>query len=159
MIASFYPIAKKLNDVFGIEPLLYGSLGLQLLVEQQVDVDDIDVLIPYELLDGKWERLQALMHGEGYTMVDLHEHTFAKGEISISFAKIDDLEEYASISLCDAAMIQQHDARFMLLTLPQYLKVYTESSKDSYRKDKNNAKDFKRIEMIQNILRNKASAT
>jgi len=56
-------------------------------------------------------------------------------------------------------MIQQHDARFMLLTLPQYLKVYTESSKDSYRKDKNNAKDFKRIEMIQNILRNKASAT
>ena len=83
MITFFCHIAKRLNAAFHITPLLYGSLGLQLLVDEQLNADDIDILIPSVYLAEKWETLCTLMRGEGYTLIDLHEHTFIRDKTEI----------------------------------------------------------------------------
>lgn len=44
----FLQNAKTLNDKFNIVPLLYGSLGLEVLTNSSLDADDIDILIPQE---------------------------------------------------------------------------------------------------------------
>ena len=44
------------------------------------------------------------------------------------------------------------DVRFKLLTLQQYLKVYTISAKDGYRVDTKNKKDSEKIDLIQEQL-------
>ena len=148
-MGEFCKLAERINAKFNIKPLLYGSLGLQMLVDEPLNADDIDVLVPLEYLGEKWELLCALMGEEGYALIDLHEHTFLKDETKISFAKIDDLKEYAGIDLSKASVIIQNNAEFMLLNLSQYLNVYVKSSEDSYRRNKNNSKDFEKIAIIK----------
>lgn len=49
-------------------------------------------------------------------------------------------------------MSPQMDVKFYLLNPKQYLCVYESSSKDSYRTDKNNNKDFKKIDFLKGII-------
>lgn len=152
MYSHFYKIAEKLNSEFSIIPLLYGSLGLQLLIDVDLNAGDIDVLIPREYINEKWEDLSSFMHGEGYILIDLHEHAFKKENVKIAFAEIDSLEEFAQISLADCQIIDSEGAKFRLFSLKQYLKVYSKSSEDSYRRNKNNDKDFDKIKLINKII-------
>ena len=152
MLTEFCRIAAQLNNALSIVPLLYGSLGLQLLTGEALNPDDIDVLIPAECLGAKWASLCELMERNGYTLIDLHEHTFSNGSQKISYAQIDDLESYADISLNHTPTVQHKGAQFFLLTLPQYLNVYKKSSEDSYRRDKNNSKDIEKIALIKAFI-------
>ncbi len=49
-------------------------------------------------------------------------------------------------------MFQKGDANYYLLNPEQYLCVYESSMKDSYRADKNNHKDRKKIEYLRSII-------
>ena len=53
---GFLNNAHELNRKFGIVPLLYGSLGLEILTKSNLDAKDIDVLIPEVFVKGaRWE--------------------------------------------------------------------------------------------------------
>ena len=148
----FLEIAGKLNGKLGVTPLLFGSLGLEQRLGANLNADDIDVLIPEEYLDEKWDMLIEVMTTLGYSLYDVHEHAFEKDGVSAAFASIENLVPFANVDITRIPVVNEDNVRYYLLTLEDYLKVYTASSKDGYRKDTKNKNDTEKIELIKRAL-------
>ena len=152
---NFLYIAESLNKKLNIVPLLFGSLGLEERLNTNLNADDIDVLIPEAFLNEKWDSIVTIMNDNGYVLYDLHEHAFENSGVSFAFASIESLMPFAGIDLTRIPVIEEKGVRYYLLTLQDYLKVYTASSKDGYRKNIKNKKDQEKIELINKLLSKK----
>ncbi|MTI47891.1 MAG: hypothetical protein FH761_08625 [Firmicutes bacterium] len=152
MYGEFLNVAKRLNSEFNIIPLLYGSLGLKKVTNVDFCPDDIDILIPELYLENKWNDFKKTIEMLEYTLVDLHEHKFVKKRFKIAFASIEDLESFAGIDIEHIENHCENGTRYKLLNIEEYLEVYTQSSKDGYRREKNNNKDLLKIEKIKLLL-------
>lgn len=152
----FLQNAEMLNDKFNIVPLLYGSLGLEILTNSSLNADDIDILIPQVFVTGdKWTEFKLFLESHGYILIDEHEHTFRKDGVDYSYASVEGLKEFAGIDICDIEIRNISGTKFMLLSLEQYLKVYQKSSQDGYRVNVKEKQDNKKIEFIRNHLNTK----
>lgn len=151
---EFLRIAKALQEK-EVQVLLFGSLGLEQRLFKDLSPDDIDILIPEIFMADEWEEFKGYVENLGYTLTDLHEHKFSNGKYNVGFAGIEGLSEFAGINTSDIPTTCKRCVTFKLLTTEQYLKVYTESSKDSYRRDKNNNKDLQKITLIKEALKEK----
>lgn len=149
---EFLHIAELLNKYLHIVPLLFGSLGLEQRLHTSLNADDIDVLIPEAFLNEKWNSIVAIMNDNGYVLYDLHEHAFEKSGLSFAFASIESLTPFAGINLTRIPVIEETGVHYYLLDLQDYLKVYTASSKDGYRKNTKNKNDEYKIELIKRAL-------
>lgn len=146
----FLQNAEILNDKFNIVPLLYGSLGLELLTNSSLNADDIDILIPQVFVTGdKWKEFKLFLESHGYTLINEHEHTFRKDCVDYSYASVESLKEFADIDICDIEIRNISGTKFMLLSLEQYLKVYQKSSLDGYRINVKEKQDKQKIEFIK----------
>ena len=148
---EFLTLAKSLNSI-GITPILFGSLGLSKLLEADLKPKDVDILVPEKFLKSDWERIKNLMEKSGYQLTDLREHEFEKDGVKAAFAAEEDLKPYAGVDYRQLEIVKA-EAEYKVLTLEDYLKVYTKSRHDSYRKNKNNGKDELKIELIKEKLR------
>ena len=152
MIQEFLHIAKILNTKLAVTPLLYGSLGVEKHLSVDLHADDIDILVPQIFINEKWQNLLEVMKEEGYFLVDLHEHTFQKHGIKVSFAYIENLTFFANVDITKIPKISEHGVSYYLLELSDYLKVYIASSKDGYRKSVKNKQDEDKIALIKNVI-------
>ncbi len=143
----FLTNAKLLFDKFAVKPLLFGSLGLEVLLQKSLQSDDIDILVPGVLLGEKWECFKAFLESKGYTLIDLHEHTFVKDGVKYSYACIEGLDDFAGVN-----SFTENDY-WLTLTLYDFLKVYEASLKDGYRQNKKNKKDSEKIEIIKSAIK------
>lgn len=151
---KFQEIAILLNEYLEVIPLLYGSLGLEVLTGECFNSDDVDILVPREYIFAKWCALVNLLESNGYEMVDLHEHTFVKDGYSYSFSYIDNIEEYAQIHVEEINTVTTNECRYKLLTLKQYLAVYERSVCDDYRKTKGKTpKDLSKVIYLREKLK------
>lgn len=153
---EFRIICLQLNAV-GIEPTLMGSLGLEYISKEDWEPADIDIHVPgdprgWEAPDNlriyDWDEIKEIMEELGYQLTDVHEHEFKKNDLCVQYGAIDSLCDFAGIHESDIDIELFDDIRFRVPNLEQFLKIYTASSKDSYRNDKNNNKDFKKIEWL-----------
>lgn len=149
---TFLTIASELNRRLNICPLLFGSLGLEKRMGLDLEADDIDILIPELYLNERWQELISVMDRISFRLYDLHEHAFERNGISAAFAGIESLKFFAGIDISEIPVVEEAEIKYCLLGLEDYLKVYTASSKDSYRENKNNGKDFTKIEIIKRRL-------
>lgn len=149
---EFLQIAAALNERLQIVPLLFGSLGLEQRLHADLHADDIDVLIPEAFLNEEWDRLVSVMNEQGYALYDLHEHAFEKAGLSVAFASIESLAPFAGVDVGKIPVVEETGVRYYLLDLQDYLKVYTESAKDGYRKDKKHKEDGEKVELIKKAL-------
>ena len=149
---AFFENARLLQEAFGITPLLYGSLGLEYLTGKNLNADDIDILIPKAYIAELWHEFTSVLEKNGYTLIDEHEHIFEKGGIHYAYAQIEELESFASIRMSEIATLSAGNLRFKLLSLQQYLKIYTASAKDGYRVEVREKKDFDKIAFIEKQL-------
>lgn len=152
MKEKFIQIAEYLNEKLNIVPLLYGSLGLEQRLHRDLNADDIDVLIPEKFLDSGWDSIVAAMSENGYSLYDVHEHAFEKNGSSIAFASIEGLASFADVDVDNIPVMEEGGVRYLLLDLQNYLKVYTASLKDSYRKNVKNKNDRQKIDLINEAL-------
>ena len=150
----FLSIAQLLNSQLQAVPLLYGSLGLSRVLNDDLSPDDVDMLIDPYFIDDGWEQLQSLMAGEGYQLIDEHEHEFIKDDTMVAFADISSLPSFAGINLSAIKTTAHNDVRFMELDAKQYLAVYTASQKDGYRKEKRGKNDALKVRLIEAYLDN-----
>lgn len=151
LMQKFLINVDELNSRFKIFPLLYGSLGLQQHLGTFLNPDDIDILIPRIFLKEKWEEFKDYLVAKKYTLVDLHEHTFIKDNVSFSYADIEGLDKFADIKLEDINF--SGDKSYLVLSLEQYLKVYKKSCLDGYRINKKEKKDYDKIKLIEQALK------
>lgn len=149
---SFLQIAKLLNEKLDITPLLFGSLGLEQRLGISLNADDVDVLLPEEYLTQKWDCIVETMAELDYSLYDIHEHAFEKDGLSVAFASIENLESFAGVDISKIPVVCENYVRYYLLELEDYLKVYTASSKDGYRRDIKNKNDVRKIELINKAL-------
>jgi len=145
---QFLENSQLLKDKFNVTPLLYGSLGLEVLTNVDLKSDDIDILIPNIYLSDKWIEFKGFLEENSYQLIDLHEHTFLKDGIAFSYASIENLNEFAGISINEITCYEG----YLLLNLRQYLKVYQTSLKDGYRIYNKNKKDQEKIDWILSCL-------
>lgn len=158
----FLDLARKINQKFSVIPLLYGSLGLQRLVKDDLSPDDIDICVPQHLYhpDERWCDLIEFMQNEGYELIDSHEHFFQKGDIGINFGVIDgkttetipSIEAFANIDPADIPIIQTNGAIYRLLTLGQYYRVYSKSLEDNYRNREGDGKDRSKVKLLKRLV-------
>lgn len=157
MFEEFKIICLQLNKI-GIIPTLMGSLGLEYVSKVDWNPQDIDIHVPGdprgweapdELRIYDWDRISSLMETLGYELMDLHEHEFRKNGIRAEFGAIDSLYAFAGIAVSDLELIRADGVQFRVPNLEQFLKIYRASSKDSYRNDHNNNKDFAKIEWLK----------
>lgn len=148
---AFFAVAKACNAI-GITPLLYGSVGLELLLRTDLQADDIDILISEIYLDTQWHSVVSMMQSLGYALYDLQEHAFRKDDIRIAFAPIEDLSAFANVHICKKHLKTENGVQFYLMTLTDYLWVYTASAKDGYRKTNKHKNDQAKIDRIQHAL-------
>ena len=151
--AMFFENAKLLYDKFGIVPLMYGSLGLEYITNENLNADDIDILISEIFITDRWTELKDFLISKGYVLIDEHEHTFQKNNISYSYASIEELKSFAGIELSDIEQRCSNGIKFKLLSLEQYLKVYRASAKDGYRITVREKKDNDKIAFIEKQLK------
>ena len=118
---KFIDNAKLLNKKYEIVPLLYGSLGLEILTSSDLNSDDIDILIPEKYLSGNdWLDFKSFLENYDYKLIDLHEHTFIKHNIEYSYAGIESLESYAGIKIYEIKNYNYFSTKYRLLSLKQY---------------------------------------
>ncbi|UTC75313.1 phosphoribosylanthranilate isomerase [Treponema sp. OMZ 792] len=150
---EFKTICLHLNKA-GIIPTLMGSLGLEFISKEDWEPSDIDIHVPGdprgweapdELRIYNWDKIMAVMKELGYNLIDVHEHEFQKTGVSVEYGTIDALYDFAGIYESDIELIQLDGIKFRVPSLKQFLGIYEASSKDSYRNDNNNNKDFKKI--------------
>jgi hypothetical protein len=148
---EFIKIAKELNHI-NIIPVLYGSLGLSIIINQDLNPEDIDILIPKRFLKQDWSAFKILIEKQGYKLIDLHEHEFQKNNIKIAFADEEDLLPYANIDYTKLEIVS-NNCKYKKLKLEDFLKSYTSSLKDGYRQTKKNNKDKAKIKIIKENMR------
>jgi hypothetical protein len=149
----FFENAKLLSDMFGIIPLMYGALGLEYITNENLNSDDIDILIPDIFVNERWNEFKSVLTENGYVLIDEHEHSFLKDSVCYSYASFEELESFAKINLSDIECKSDLGVNFKVLSLEQYLKVYTSSSKDGYRINVRKKKDADKILFIQKHLK------
>ena len=152
MLTAFLENARLLREL-DILPLLYGSLGLELATGLPLSPDDIDILIPGTFLEEGWPAFRSFLEHRGYVLTDLHEHTFRKEGMEFSYARLEELEGFAGIPVAQIRTVSREGISFRLLQPEQYLKVYTASAKDGYRKTVKNKKDEEKIALLRQLLR------
>lgn len=161
MFERFLQIAEQLNAL-GIVPLLMGSVGLERRTGRNWQARDIDIHVPsdprgWEAPDDERiyqaEQLIAMMEKLGYILVDRHEHEFQKDGLSVEFGGMHSLPAFAGVALEELEIQETSGIRYYLPTLEQYLKIYQASSQDSYRADKNNHRDFEKIDYLKEVLK------
>lgn len=108
--------------------------------------------IPAENQIDQWQSIIRVMGSLGYLLADWQEHEFVKDDLSVGFASVNTLPDFAGIELSDLKLKQADNLSYYLLSAEQFLSVYKSSSKDSYRSDKKNHKDHKKIEYLEAIL-------
>lgn len=159
---EFIKIAKKLNDI-EIIPLLMGSVGFEVITGKSWDAQDLDIHVPGDKRGWEvppessihnWIDIVKIMNSMEYSLIDLHEHEFSKEGLSVEFGITDTLPNFAGVQLEDLEIHQTGDVKYYLLNREQYLCVYESSSKDSYRSDKNNNKDIRKIDFLKSMINN-----
>ena len=154
---EFKIICFNLNKE-GNTPTLMGSLGLEYVSKEKWNPSDIDIHVPGdprgweapdELRIYDWDKIMTVMEKLEYELIDLYEHEFKKDGISVEFGTIDSLYDFAGILESDIEIIEKDGIKFRVPSLEQYLSIYESSSKDSYRNDNNNSKDFLKIDWIK----------
>lgn len=151
---TFLEVAGALNQ-HNVIPILFGSLGLNRIIGEFAKANDVDILIPDEFLNQKWDRLVELMKDLRFQLKDKKEREFIRDLEIVNFGKESDLIELVQINLKDLNISEVNNIRFKELSAEQYLVCYQTMLRDSYRQEKRGDADKKKIALIQNYLENK----
>lgn len=147
---------QKVNDFLsnnGISPILYGSLGVSVYLGNFKEFGDIDLLVEDSFLNEKWNDLIKIMDNNGFKLIDEDEHEFVNNQnINVAFAKQSILQRD---NICDLQKdIQTHcidGVTIRTLSKEAFIRAYTVSVKDGYRRDVRGKKDLDIINRLNKI--------
>ena len=148
----FLEVAGKLNDFFNVIPILYGSLGLYKIIGEYSECSDIDILIPDEFVNERWDELIDLMEKMGFKLKDEHEHEFIRDSEIVAFAKQDDLIKRIGLDPNKLTVYNVENIKFKEISIKNYLSVYKLMLRDNYRQEKRGKADQEKIDLIEKYI-------
>jgi len=151
----FLEVTEELNDFFNIIPILYGSLGLYKIIGEDDESQDIDILVPDEFVNGRWNKLISLMEKIGFKLKNEHEHEFIRNSEIVAFGTQKDLVKRIQLNPNKLTVSSVDNIKFKELSAEDYLSVYKLMLRDDYRQEKLGENDKKKIELIKKYIKNK----
>jgi len=151
----FLKVAREFKKSFNVILILYGSFGFSRAIGEFGKVNDIDVLVPNNLIKERWGELINFMQSLGFKLKDEHEHEFIKNGEIIAFGKKEDLSELAKINPDNLKTSKVGGVEFKELSAEQYLVCYQSMLRDEYRQEKRGTADKDKIKLIEEHLKNK----
>lgn len=148
----FLEVASRLNKSLSVKPILYGSLGLRMVLKTNIKINDIDILIPRKFLDSEWRNLKKIMKEMKFKLKDLKEHEFIRNKEIVALGSDKALRDVC-LAPDDLNETAVNGVIFRELTAQQYLKVYRYTLHDGYRLAKHS--DRKKIHLLEKYLSNK----
>ena len=147
IIDTFAEITKRLNRE-DVRPIIYGSLGLYLVLNTRDSINDIDFIInnPADFLTCRKVLLK-----NGFRIDPDHERELISENVCVSFIDQKDIEGLIKQPLrLQASSLNGAD----LFNIPaeQHLEIYKIGLKDKYRKEKKETNDLEKIGKIENYL-------
>ena len=121
---TFIEVAKKLNQEFNEVPVLYGSFGLERIIQKGIKAADIDILVRNELVQEHWDALKKCVEGMGFILKDEEEHEFERDGVRIAFAPETDVRWLTGGDPKTLNVTTIEEMRFRELTVEQYLELY-----------------------------------
>lgn len=149
----FLEVAKALNTSFGFPPILYASLGLNRVIGEFGQADDIDIMVPDDYLSYDLERLVELMTGLGFKLKEDPGNEFIKGDEIIAITKESELTKLAGVDPDSLEVAEVDGARFRELSPRQYQTFYQHLLDDPERLK--HKKDQLKLLLIDNFLQSK----
>jgi hypothetical protein len=139
----------------GMNPLLYGSLGVSIYLGSFKDFNDVDLLVEDAWLGDRWPELCDIMQGKGFSLVDEHEHEFRnQAGLSVAFAQETVLTRDKVVDSPDRIITKKvGGVSFRTLSPEDFREAYRFSVKDGYRKDNRGKKDQKVIDLLDQYLK------
>ena len=138
---EFIYLAKKMNEQLSIIPLLFGSVALNMFVDDEVEMGDLDIALPHFMRPSRnylCPEYIKFMENNGYEYIDLHEGEFHKDEIKIHTAGDSWFKEYADINATEFPIMQYNGAVYKVFTLEHLIKTYTVSAREREDEGENN---------------------
>lgn len=135
----------------GIDPILYGSLGVSFYLGQfKSSFGDIDLLVQDKWLESDWAQMQKILASIGFALYDEHEHEFIDtSKQRVQFAKESVLlRDNVLSSLDEIITVSIGELRVRTLTAKGFKNAYEFSIKDGYRRDTRKKDDDKVIALL-----------
>ncbi len=150
--AEFLRIAGLINDRLGVKPVLFGSLGLEVRLGVGLNADDIDILLPENVLQEAWEKLAGLMGEIGYTLADAAKREFEKDGLRVSCAPLEEWGPFAGIDTRRIPAVTDSGVHYLLPGLPDYLRIYEALSKAAGRREDKKKRDRDKLTLIRRAM-------
>ena len=148
----FLEVAKNLDNFLNVTPVFYGSLGLYKIIGEHSKCDDIDILIPDEFINERWNELIDLMKKMKFKLKDEYEHEFIRDSEVVAFGRQNDLIKRIKLDLNNLTVNNINDIKFKELSIKDYLSVYKFMLRDNYRQEKRGNADQEKINLIKKYI-------
>ena len=150
----FLEIAKNLNHFLDITPIVYGSLGLYRIIGERGKCEDIDILIPNEFINEKWNELVSVMEKIGFKLGNEHKHEFIRDLGTIAFLEQNDLIRRINLYPDSLTVHSINDIKFKELSIENYLAAYKFMVQDEYRQQEKKKSDQEKVNLIEKYIHN-----
>lgn len=143
---------------YGVESVLFGSLGVSVYLGNFKEFGDIDLLISHEWLKEKWRELQQIMQTMGFNLVNEREHEFYDGAITVAFSHLTIFERdgIGFYPEQDIVVLDKEGYRLKTFSPELFLRTYEYSVRDGYRSKVRKKKDQEVITLLREYIRSKA---
>lgn len=147
LLSEFLRVAKLLNAE-QIKPIIYGSLGLYLLIGEKGVVNDVDMLLLPEDFD-KNSQIKKIVLENGFKSDSDHEQEFEAKDYFLSFLSLSDIEKLIVEDEIELTEEEIYGVEFYNFTKETYQKIYAAGLKDKWRKEKKEAGDLEKLRQIE----------
>jgi len=151
---TFLKIAKNLNSFLNVIPIVYGSLGLYRIIGEHGKCKDIDILIPNEFVNEKWNELIDVMEKMGFKLGDEYKHEFVCGSGTIAFLEQNDLIRRINLYPDSLMMHSINNVKFKELSAENYLSAYKFMVQDEHREKEKKKSDQEKADLIEKFIEN-----
>lgn len=139
----FLEVARAINASLGFTPILYASLGLNRVIGEFGEVDDIDVMVPDDLIIFDWASLVDLMESLGFALKDTENRCFVRDGEEVVFEKESELKKLTGEDPDSLDISEENGVRFKELTPTQYRRFYEYLISDPARIEKRKKDELK----------------
>jgi hypothetical protein len=147
-----FRVIRNLNNI-GIKPVLYGSLGVALLLGEQMMIEDIDFILSDVDFVTHWNEVRKLVTRKlRYKIDPKHSREFI-GTVPISFMAARDIRKLAHIDMRQTIKTCKAGAIFRNLTPRQHLLIYRKGlQRNRYRTQYKRISDKAKIHLLRRFL-------
>ncbi|MEI6144388.1 MAG: hypothetical protein WCP91_02225 [Candidatus Berkelbacteria bacterium] len=142
---NFLNILKILNQI-QVTPIVYGSLGLALQINEEIQVNDIDLLLTRED-DNKFQKLISVLINNSFKIDPDHCREFSSADCIVSAIALKEIEELIKNRKIELIPAEINGLKFYNLTLPIHKQIY-EIGLNKLRKVKKERSDTDKINLI-----------